>query len=92
MEEIMSKYVVFINNDNAKAIPKGSVTHSLIKEMKQKGFRKHHSEVEAGNEKEAISKLNTDSKDYLDSLREFSGSVFICSACVVIISLIYFFS
>lgn len=92
MEEIMSKYVVFISTDNAKAIPKGSVTHSLIKEMKQKGFRKHQIEVEAENEKEAISKLNADGKDYLDSLREFSGSVFICSVCVVIISLIYFFS
>ncbi|KYQ96618.1 hypothetical protein AWY96_21265 [Serratia plymuthica] len=88
----MSKYVVFIKSDDSKALPKESVTHSLIKEMRQRGFRKYHIEVEAENERDAIDKLNKNNNDYLVSLREFSGDVFICSACVVIMALIYFFS
>ncbi|MNG51934.1 hypothetical protein D3C81_12690 [compost metagenome] len=88
----MSKYVVFIKNDDSKAIKKESITHTLIKEMKSKGFRKHHVEVEAENEKEAINNLNENNEVFFNSLSEFSGNVFICSACVVIIALIYFFS
>jgi hypothetical protein len=92
MGKTMRKYVVFIKSDESKVIPKESVTHSLIKDMKKKGFRKHHVEVDAENEREAIVKLNKNSEDYLNSLREFSGSIFICSVCVIIISLVYIFS
>lgn len=88
----MRKYVIFIKNNGSKVIDKESVTPSFVKEMKQRGFRKHHTEIEAENEKEAISELNQNSEDYLNSLRDFSGSVFICSACVIIMALIYFFS
>ncbi|MDT3251483.1 hypothetical protein QZQ97_11105 [Serratia sp. root2] len=88
----MRKYVVFIKSDESKVIPKESVTHSLIKDMKKEGFRKHHVEVDAENEREAIDKLNKNSEDYLNSLREFSGDIFICSVCVIIISLVYIFS
>ncbi len=87
----MRKYVIFIKSDESKVIPKESVTHFFIKEMKQKGFRKHHVEVEAENEKEAINKLNENSEGYLNSLRELSGSTVICSVCVIIVALIYFF-
>jgi len=42
----MIKYVIFIKNDESKviskAIPKEFVTNAFIKEMKQKGFTKHH--------------------------------------------------
>jgi len=88
----MRKYVVFIKSDESKVIPKESVTHSLIKDMKKEGFRKHHVEVDAKNEREAIDKLNKNSEDYLNSLREFSGDIFICSVCVIIISLVCIFS
>lgn len=88
----MIKFVVFIKTDDSKAIPKELVTHTLIKEMKSNGFRKYHTEVEAENEKEAINKLNKNNNEFFNSLSEFSGDVFICSACAVIIALIFFFS
>ena len=69
---------------------KESVSHSLIKEMKQKWLTKHHIEVEAENEKEAINKFNIHSEDYLISLIEFSVSVFIYFV-FIIMALIYFF-
>ncbi|MGQ8843782.1 hypothetical protein [Serratia plymuthica] len=87
----MRKYVVFIKSDDSKVIQKESVTHSLIKDMKKKGFRKHHVEVDAENEREAIDKLNKNSEDYLNSLREFSGDIFICSVCVIIVFLFCIF-
>jgi len=90
MEEMMHKYVIFIKNNESKVIQKESITRSFIKEMKQKGFREHHVEVEAENEKEAINKLNENSEDYLNSLSEFSGSIFIIASCVVIMILVYF--
>ncbi len=88
----MRKYVIFIKSDESKVIPKEFVTPLLIKDMKQKGFRKHHVEVDAENKKEAIDKLNDHSEGYLNSLRELSGSAVICGVCVIIITLIYFFS
>jgi len=36
MGKTMHKYVVFIKSDESKVIPKESVTHSLIKDMKKK--------------------------------------------------------
>ncbi|EPE9888993.1 hypothetical protein [Yersinia ruckeri] len=68
------------------------VTREIIKEMKQKGFRQHHVEVEADNESEAINKLNKNSSDYLDSLKDYSGNLLICSIFVVIMAIVYFFS
>ncbi|WP_338326839.1 hypothetical protein [Yersinia ruckeri] len=60
--------------------------------MKQKGFRQHHVEVEADNESEAINKLNKNSSDYLDSLKDYSGNLLIYSIFVVIMAIVYFFS
>lgn len=87
----MRKYVFFIKSDKSKVIQKEYVTHSFIQEMKQKGFRKHHIEVEAENEKEAIDKLNENSESYLSSLREFSGNAVICAVVFGVMALIYFF-
>ncbi|WP_300002582.1 hypothetical protein [uncultured Cedecea sp.] len=88
----MEKYVVFIKDNESKAIPKKLVTRSTIKDLKQFGFTKHHVEVEADNEKDAIRKVNEFSNGYLNSLSSFTGSVFICCAVVVIVALMYLFS
>lgn len=89
----MVKYVVFIKNDESKliskAIPKEYVTPPFIREMKQKCFRKHNVEVEAENEKEAITKINESNEGYLKSLSAFSGDVFFfCAGLVVVLILI----
>lgn len=87
----MNKYVIFIKSDESKVIKKEVVTREIIKDMKQNGFRKHHVEVDAENEIDAIKKLNKNSNDYLDSLKDFSGSLLFCSICVVIMAIVYFF-
>ncbi|WP_434463125.1 hypothetical protein ACMV5L_06285 [Serratia plymuthica] len=88
----MNRYVIFIKSDASRVLKKEVVTREIIKDMKLKGFRKHHVEVDAENEVEAISKLNKNSNDYLDSLKDFSGNLLICSICVVVMAIVYFFS
>lgn len=92
MEYIMNKYIVFIKSDESRVLKKEAVTREIIKAMKLKGFRKHHVEVEAENESEAINKLNKNSNDYLDSLKDFSGNLLFCSICIFIMAIVYFFS
>ncbi|ASL85836.1 hypothetical protein ABK864_07555 [Serratia marcescens] len=88
----MNKYVVFIKSDESRGQRKEVVTREIIKDMKQKGFRKHHIEVEAENENDAINQLNKNSNDYLDSLRNFSGDLLFCSVCVIVMVMVYLFN
>ncbi|MEL5568825.1 hypothetical protein [Serratia bockelmannii] len=88
----MNKYVVFIKSDESRVQRKEVVTREIIKDMKQKGFRKHHIEVEAENENDAINQLNKNSNDYLDSLRNFSGDLLFCSVCVIVMVIVYLFN
>ncbi|HGE6662707.1 MULTISPECIES: hypothetical protein [Serratia] len=87
---MMNRYVIFIKSDESKVLRKEVVTREIIKGMKQKGFRKHHIEVEADNESDAIRKLNKNSNDYLDSLRGFSGDLLFCSIFVIVMTIVYF--
>lgn len=87
----MEKYIVFIKGDESKVILKSLVTAAVSHELRSQGFRKHHIEVDAKNEKDAIKKLNKSSHEYLDELKEFSGSAFICSVIAIVMLLIYFF-
>ncbi|CAI0763208.1 hypothetical protein ACUZX0_00140 [Serratia marcescens] len=90
MGYMINKYVVFIKSDESKVLRKEVVTRETIKNMKRKGFRKHHIEVEADNENDAINKLNKNSNDYLYSLRNFSGDLLFCSICVIVMTIVYF--
>ncbi len=92
MGYMMNKYVVFIKSDESRGQRKEVVTRKIIKDMKQKGFRKHHIEVEAENENDAINQLNKNSNDYLDSLRNFSGDLLFCSVCVIVMVMVYLFN
>ncbi len=92
MGYMMNKYVVFIKSDESRGQRKEVVTREVIKDMKQKGFRKHHIEVEAENENDAINQLNKNSNDYLDSLRNFSGDLLFCSVCVIVMVMVYLFN
>ncbi len=92
MGYMMNKYVVFIKSDESRVQRKEVVTREIIKDMKQKGFRKHHIEVEAENENDAINQLNKNSNDYLDSLRNFSGDLLFCSVCVIVMVMVYLFN
>ena len=92
MGYMMNKYVVFIKSDESRVLRKEVVTRAIIKDMKQKGFRKHHVEVDAENENDAINKLNKNSNDYLDSLKNFSGDLLLCSICVIVMVMVYLFS
>ncbi|MEG3134320.1 hypothetical protein SC206_12175 [Rouxiella sp. T17] len=86
----MRKYVIYINNNKSKVLPKELATRAFTKKMKQRGFRKHHVEIDAKNEQDAIVKLNENSQEYLDSLKELSGSAVICAICGGVVALIYF--
>lgn len=92
MGYMMNKYVVFIKSDESRVLRKEVVTREIIKDMKRKGFRKHYVEVEAENENDAINKLNKNSNDYLDSLKNFSGDLLFCSICVIVMVMVYLFS
>lgn len=87
----MKKYIIYYNENSAHALPKEEITKDVKKAMKEKGYKKHHVEVDAENEKEALLKLKSFNNDYLESLKGFSGSAVICSISVIAIALIYFF-
>lgn len=88
----MNRYIIFIKGDKSTVMRKEVVTQKVINDMKQQGFRKHHVEVDAESESDAIIKLNKKSNDYLDSLRDFSGNLLFCSVCIIIMAIVYFFS
>jgi len=85
----MHKYIIFIGNNESRIIQKETAPTDIIKRMKQQGFRKHHIEVEAENEKEAAEKFNNFNSGYLDSLKDYSGSFAISAVAVIIMALIY---
>lgn len=87
----MNNYVIFISHNKSKAILKENVTRSVIKQMKEKGFRKHHVEITAENEKDAILKLNHSNKRYLTALADFSGNILFLALIIIIMSVFYFF-
>ncbi|ORM63574.1 hypothetical protein PRCB_19230 [Pantoea rodasii] len=87
----MPKYVIYLKRGHSKVIAKDSVTQAVSREMKKQGYRKHHAEVEAENESQAIINFNAANASYLDALSEFSGTAVICAVCVVITALVYFF-
>lgn len=87
----MKKYIIYYNENIAKALPKQEVTRDVKKAMREKGYKKHHVEVDAENEKEALLRIKSFNNDYLESLKGFSGSVVICTISVIVIALIYFF-
>ena len=86
----MKQYVIFISHNKSTAILKENVTRSVIKQMKEKGFRKHHVEMTAENEKDAILKLNDSNKRYLTSLEDFSRNILFLAVFIIIIAVLYF--
>ncbi|MDI9221728.1 hypothetical protein QMZ30_12545 [Pantoea sp. EA-12] len=84
----MSKYIVFYKDNKSKFLNKDSVSHALIKDLKQQGYKKHHVEVEAESESEAKVRFNEFNSGYLDSLRQLSGSAVICAVSVIVIAII----
>lgn len=69
----MKKYVFLTRGDETKIISKHTLNREALKALKKQGFKKHHIEVEAENEQEAITKLHKDNEDNLNALGEFSG-------------------
>ena len=88
----MGKYVIFISSRGGKAVPKDQVTSSLIKEMKRQGFRKHHVEVEAENENDAVKALNRFNDDYLTEVKEYTASVIFVCLCAIVAFIVFLFS
>ena len=88
----MGKYAIFISSRGGKAVPKDQVTSSLIKEMKRQGFRKHHVEVEAENENDAVKALNRFNDDYLTEVKEYTASVIFVCLCAIVAFIVFLFS
>ncbi|CAI1499137.1 hypothetical protein [Serratia ficaria] len=87
----MNRYVVFIKSGASRVVKKEGVTREVIKELKLQGFRKHPVEVEAENENQAVDILNENSNAYLGSLKDFSGDTLLCSICVIVMAIVFFF-
>lgn len=88
----MGRYVIFISSSGGKAVPKALVTYSFTRKMKKNGFRKHHIEVEAENEEDAVKKLNGFNEDFMKDVKEYTGNIIIISACAIITLIFYLFS
>lgn len=88
----MGNYVIFISSRGGRAVAKDAVTSSLLKEMKRQGFRKHHVEVEAENENDAVKALNRFNDDYLTEVKEYTASVIFVCLCAIVAFIVFLFS
>lgn len=88
----MSKYVIFISTSGGKAFPKEQVTRAFIKEMKQKGFRKHHIEVDAENESQAVKALNQFNDEYMQEVKDYTGNIIFIGIITMFGFIIWFFT
>ncbi|MFK3703450.1 hypothetical protein EDF73_11085 [Raoultella sp. BIGb0138] len=88
----MGKYVIFISSRGGKAVAKDAVTSSLIKEMKRQGFRKHHVEVDAENETDAVKAFNRFNDDYLTEVKDYTASVIFGCLCAIPVFIIILLS
>lgn len=88
----MGKYVIFISSRRGRAVAKDAVTSSLLKEMKRQGFRKHHVEVDAENENDAVKALNRFNDDYLTEVKEYTASVIFVCLCAIVAFIVFLFS
>ncbi|HAU5004813.1 TPA: hypothetical protein JD037_15215 [Raoultella ornithinolytica] len=88
----MGKHVIFISSRGGRAVAKDAVTSSLLKEMKRQGFRKHHVEVEAENENDAVKALNRFNDDYLTEVKEYTASVIFVCLCAIVAFIVFLFS
>lgn len=85
----MHKYVIFIKGNTSKIIKKDSIDQGIVKQMKKQGYRRHHVEVEAENEKDAKTKFIDFNSDYLDAVRDISASAVICAVSVIVIAVVF---
>jgi hypothetical protein len=60
--------------------------------MKRQGFRKHHVEVEAENENDAVKALNRFNDDYLTEVKEYTASVIFVCLCAIVAFIVFLFS
>lgn len=89
----MNNYVVFIKDDESRVVIEKQLTRELSKELKSKGFTKYPHVIEASDTKDAIEKLNKKGDEHLNSLSQFSGSIFFyCAVIVAVLVLTLIFS
>ena len=89
----MKKYIFLTKGDETKIIAKETLNRVALSELKKQGFKKHHLEVEAENEQEAIEKLHKDNEDNLNALGEFSGNIlYAVGLLFLLVALFYFVS
>jgi hypothetical protein len=88
----MKKYIFLTRGDETKIIPKEILSRVALKDLKKKGFKKHHLEVEAENEQEAIEKLHKDNEDNLNALGEFSGNILYAVALLFLLVALFYFT
>jgi len=86
----MKKYVFMTNGEETKVISKQTLSRDALKALKKQGYKKHHIEVDAENEQEAITKLHKDNEDNLNALGEFSGHM-LYVVFFALLALIFFY-
>ncbi|WP_434641293.1 hypothetical protein ACMYSK_06875 [Klebsiella sp. I138] len=88
----MSKYVIFISASGGKAFPKEQVTRAFINAMKDKGFRKHHIEVDAENETQAVMALNQFNDEYMQEVKDYTGNIIFVGVIMLFGFIIWLFA
>lgn len=88
----MKKYIFLTKGDETKIIAKETLNRVALSELKKQGFKKHHLEVEAENEQEAIEKLHKDNEDNLNALGEFSGNILYAVMLLFLMVALFYFT
>lgn len=88
----MPVYVFYVRGDDVEIIRKDELTDLKRSELKQRGFKKYHLEVEAASKKDAAVQLNKSTHENLEDLRSFSGSHLFAAVFIVFALVLAYFN
>lgn len=81
----METYTFYVKDKKVQVMPKRELTGAETNKLKEKGFKKHHIEVEAMSKKDAIVKLNENTDENLEALRNYAGDYLFSSVFIMLI-------
>lgn len=85
----MEKYVFFTKDNTSQIVKKNLLSKEKLSELKARGYKKHHVEIDAESEGQAKKRFDRFNNDYLDALKGFSGNAVICALPVIILTILF---
>ncbi|TCV99811.1 hypothetical protein [Biostraticola tofi] len=87
----MDTFVFYTQGTTTKVVGKTTLSQADMRRLRNEGFEKYPLEIKAGNQEEAIAKLNALTDENLESLGSFTFSILGALIISILIPAIVFF-